>query len=92
LGSAISAVPAAHILVRDGASPGMGFLAVFYAFVSVVVGGVGSIWGAVLGGFLIGMVESAGMWKIPSEWQSTIAFLVLFAVVLWRPTGLLRGA
>lgn len=92
LGSAISAVPAAHILVKDGALPGMGFLAVFYAFVSVVVGGVGSIWGAALGGILIGMVESAGMWKIPSEWQSTIAFLVLFVVIMWRPTGLLRGA
>jgi len=92
LGSAISAIPAAHILARDGALPGMGFLAVFYAFVSVVVGGVGSIWGAALGGILIGMVESAGMWKIPSEWQSTIAFVVLFAVILWRPTGLLKGA
>lgn len=91
LGSAISAVPAAHILVRDGALPGMGFLAVFYAFVCVVVGGVGSLWGAALGGVLIGMVESAGMWKIPSEWQSTIAFVVLFAVILWRPTGLLKG-
>jgi len=92
LGSAISAIAAAHILVRDGALPGMGFLAVFYAFVCVVVGGVGSIWGAALGGILVGMVESAGMWKIPTEWQSTIAFVVLFAVILWRPTGLLKGA
>ncbi|GAC1484571.1 MAG: branched-chain amino acid ABC transporter permease [Acetobacteraceae bacterium] len=92
LGSAISAVPAAHILVRDGALPGMGFVAVFYAFICVVVGGVGSIWGAALGGLLIGLVESAGMWRIPSEWESTIAFLVLFAILLWRPTGLLKGA
>lgn len=91
LGSAISAVAAAHILVRDGALPGMGFLAVFYAFVCVVVGGVGSIWGAAVGGILVGVVESAGMWKIPSEWQSTIAFVVLFAVIMWRPTGLLKG-
>lgn len=91
VGSAISAIPAAHILVRDGALPGMGFLAVFYAFVSVVVGGVGSIWGAAIGGVLLGMVESIGMWKFPSEWQSTIAFLVLFGVILWRPTGLFRG-
>jgi branched-chain amino acid transport system permease protein len=92
LGSAISAIPAAHVLVRDGALPGMGFLAVFYAFVAVVVGGVGSIWGAALGGILVGMIESLGMWQIPSEWQSTIAFLVLFVVILCRPTGLFRAS
>ena len=86
-----SAIGAAHILVKDGALPAMGFLAVFFAFVTVVVGGVGSIVGAALGGLLLGMVESIGMWKIPSEWQHTIAFLVLFVVLLWRPTGLFKG-
>jgi branched-chain amino acid transport system permease protein len=91
IGSAISAVPAAHVLIKDGALPGMGFLAVFFAFVTVVVGGVGSIWGAALGGMLLGLVESLGMWRIPSEWQHSIAFLVLFVVLLWRPTGLLKG-
>jgi branched-chain amino acid transport system permease protein len=65
---------------------------VFYAFVAVVVGGVGSIWGAALGGILVGMIESLGMWQIPSEWQSTIAFLVLFVVILCRPTGLFRAS
>lgn len=91
LGSMISAIGAANILVRDGASTHIGFFAVFYAFISVVVGGVGSVWGAAIGGLLLGLVESAGMWKLPTEWQSTIAFMVLFVVMLWRPTGLLRG-
>lgn len=91
LGSLISALPAAHILAKEGASPGIGFLAVFYAFITVVVGGVGSIWGAALGGLLLGLVESLGMWELPTEWQSTIAFVVLFVVLLWRPTGLFRG-
>jgi branched-chain amino acid transport system permease protein len=92
LGSMISAIPAAHILAKEGASPGLGFLAVFYAFIAVVVGGVGSIWGAAIGGLLLGLVESMGMWKLPTEWQSTVAFMVLFVVLLWRPTGLFRGA
>ena len=91
LGSAISAVPAVLILLRDGALPNMGFIAVFVAFLAVVVGGVGSIKGAVLGGFVLGLVENVGMWQLPTEWQSTIAFVVLFLVLLVRPRGLFAG-
>jgi branched-chain amino acid transport system permease protein len=90
-GSGIACLASACLLLRDGASTHVGFLSVFYAFIAVVVGGVGSIWGAVIGGLALGLLESIGMWKLPSEWQSTIAFLVLFVVILWRPTGLLKG-
>ena len=91
LGSAIAAVPAALILVKDGATAHMGFLAVFMAFVSVVVGGVGSLRGAVLGGLVLGLIESTGMIRIPTEWQSSVAFVVLFIVLLFRPRGLFGG-
>ncbi len=92
LGSAISAVPATLILLRDGANPSMGFLAVFIAFVAVVVGGIGSLRGAVAGGFALGMIESLGLWQIPTEWQNSISFVVLFLVVLLRPQGLFGAA
>ena len=92
IGSMIAAIPAAHVLARDGVSTGVGFVAVFYAFAAMAVGGVGSIMGAAIGGLLIGMIESVGMWKLPTEWQSSIAFIVLFVVLLWRPTGVLRGS
>jgi branched-chain amino acid transport system permease protein len=91
LGSAIAAVPACLILVKDGATAHMGFAAVFMGFVAVVVGGIGSLRGAVAGGYALGLVESLGLWKIPSEWQSTIAFVVLFMVLLFRPQGLFAG-
>ncbi|HZD26250.1 MAG TPA: branched-chain amino acid ABC transporter permease, partial [Alphaproteobacteria bacterium] len=91
IGSAVSAVPAFLILLKDGASPPMGFNAVFVAFLAVVVGGVGSLRGAVLGGFLLGLIESTGMLAIPTEWQSTISFVVLFLVLVFRPTGLFKG-
>ena len=91
LGSAIAAVPACLILVKDGATAHMGFLAVFMAFVSVVVGGVGSLRGAVLGGLALGLIESTGMVRIPTEWQSSVAFVVLFVVLLFRPRGLFGG-
>jgi len=92
LGSAISALPAGLILMKNGASPTMGFIAVFMAFVAAIVGGVGSIRGAIAGGFAIGMLESVGMWKIPTEWQSSIAFVVLLLVVVLRPQGLFGAA
>jgi branched-chain amino acid transport system permease protein len=91
LGSAIAAVPACLILVKDGATAHMGFIAVFMAFVAVVVGGIGSLRGAVAGGLALGLVESAGMAKIPTEWQNSIAFVVLFVVLLVRPRGLFGG-
>lgn len=91
LGSAIAAVPACLILIKDGATPHMGFLAVFMAFVAVVVGGVGSLKGAVIGGLVLGLIESTGMIRIPTEWQSSVAFVVLFIVLLVRPRGLFGG-
>jgi branched-chain amino acid transport system permease protein len=93
LGSAMAAVPAVLILLKEGATPYMGFTAVFMAFIAVVVGGIGSLRGAVLAGYALGIVENLGAWQIPTEWQSTIAFVVLFLVLLLKPRGLFgRGA
>ncbi len=93
LGSAIAAVPAILILLKEGATPYMGFNAVFMGFVAVVVGGIGSLRGAVIGGLALGLVENLGAWQIPTEWQGTIAFIVLFLVLLFKPRGLFaRGA
>jgi branched-chain amino acid transport system permease protein len=92
IGSAISAVAAALTLLNEGATPTMGFNPVFVAFVVAVVGGLGSIPGSIFGGFLVGLVESLGLWKIPTEWQNSIAFVLLFLVLLARPQGLFAGA
>jgi branched-chain amino acid transport system permease protein len=91
LGSAISAVAGIFTLLNEGATPNMGFYPVFVAFVVAVVGGLGSIPGAVAGGFMVGLTESLGLWKIPTEWQNSIAFVLLFLVLLLRPQGLFAG-
>ena len=88
IGSAVSAVPAVLILLKDGASTHMGFAAVFMGFVAVIVGGVGSLKGAVAGGYLLGLVQSLGLWQIPTEWQGSIAFVVLYLMIMLRPEGL----
>jgi branched-chain amino acid transport system permease protein len=90
--AAVSAVSAVFTLLNEGATPSMGFNPVFVAFVVAVVGGLGSIPGSILGGFLVGLVESLGLWKVPTEWQNSIAFVLLFVVLLVRPQGLFAGA
>lgn len=69
----------------------MGFLPGIKAFTAAVLGGIGNIPGAMLGGFLIGILESLGAGFIPggAEWKDIFAFTILILVLLFRPQGLL---
>jgi branched-chain amino acid transport system permease protein len=67
----------------------MGFVAGLKAFTAAVVGGIGSISGAVLGGFLIGIAESMVTGYISSTYTNLIVFGILIVVMLLRPSGLL---
>lgn len=89
LGSAVVS-PAAILYTLDkGATPDIGMTAVLIASICVIVGGLGSLPGAALGGLIIGFAQSLGVWKIPSEWQTTIAFGILLLVIIFKPNGLL---
>jgi len=66
-----------------------GYLVGLKAFTAAVLGGIGNIPGAVLGGILIGLVEGLGAGYLSSEWKNVFAFLVLILVLLFRPHGLL---
>lgn len=62
------------------------------AFAAAVIGTLGSIPGAVLGGFIIGLGETFGGQLIATEYQDSIAFAIMIAILLIRPTGLLARA
>ena len=69
----------------------MGFLIGLKAFTAAVIGGIGSIGGAMLGGLILGLLESFGT-QIPgigSEWKDVFSFAVLILVLVLKPTGLL---
>ena len=69
----------------------IGFLAGLKAFTAAVLGGIGNISGAVLGGFLLGIVEALATQYVPhgSSWKDVWAFVVLIVVLVLRPGGLL---
>ena len=72
--------------------PYMGFQAGLFAFTAAVVGGIGNLPGAVLGGILIGLAESFATGYLSSTFQEAIVFAILIAVMLVRPSGLLGRA
>jgi branched-chain amino acid transport system permease protein len=67
----------------------VGFLLGIKAFTSAVLGGIGNLRGALLGGFVLGLIENWGAAAIGSAWKDVIAFSVLVLVLMVRPTGLL---
>jgi branched-chain amino acid transport system permease protein len=67
----------------------IGFLPGIKAFAAAVLGGIGNLRGAMLGGLLLGLVEAHGTACIGSQWQTAISFLVLVGVLMFRPTGIL---
>jgi branched-chain amino acid transport system permease protein len=66
----------------------MGGLISLKAFAASIVGGFGSIPGAILGGLLIGVVENLGGYYISSDYKDAIAFVILIGVLLLKPSGL----
>jgi branched-chain amino acid transport system permease protein len=93
LGSALAGVAGVMAgLVFNQVTTTIGFLAGLKAFTAAVVGGIGSIAGAMLGGLLIGIAESFIAGYVSSTYTNLIVFGILIAVMLLRPSGLLGRA
>jgi len=67
----------------------VGFLLGIKAFSAAVLGGIGNLRGALLGGLILGLVENYASALFGSEWRDFIAFVLLIAILMFRPTGLL---
>jgi branched-chain amino acid transport system permease protein len=93
LGAALAGVAGVMSgLLFNQVTPTIGFLAGLQAFTASVVGGIGSIPGAVLGGLLIGVAGSFITGYISSTYTNLLVFALLIAVMLTRPSGLLGRA
>jgi branched-chain amino acid transport system permease protein len=67
----------------------IGFLLGVKSFTAAVLGGIGNLKGALLGGIALGLAENYGAAIFGGEWKDVIAFVVLLAVLMFRPTGIL---
>ncbi|MFT0850085.1 branched-chain amino acid ABC transporter permease LivH [Achromobacter sp. F4_2707] len=90
IGAMLAAVGGVLIALAIGKlNPFIGFLAGIKAFTAAVLGGIGSIPGAMLGGVLLGLAETFAAAYISSQYKDIVAFSLLVFILLFRPTGLL---
>ena len=69
--------------------PRMGLLLLLKGWIASVVGGMGNLYGAIVGGFALGMVEQFGIWDLAGEWKDAISFMLLILFLSFWPKGLL---
>jgi branched-chain amino acid transport system permease protein len=73
-----------------GVFPTMGFDVIFPAFIAAIIGGFSSVFGALVGGFVLGILGTYAVVYIGGAFKEVAIFVFLIAVLLWRPTGLVR--
>jgi len=89
IGSAIAGIAAILISLEQNLEPMMGTSLMIKGFTGAIIGGIGSVPGAILGSLLLGFSENFGSWFLPSGYKDAIAFVILFLFLLFRPKGIL---
>ena len=88
IGGGLACVAGVMIGILVQIRPLMGFDMLLPMFAAAILGGIGSVPGAVLGGLIIGLAEAAAVQLIGAEWRAAISFIILMAVLFIRPIGL----
>jgi len=88
IGSVIGGLAAILIGINDGVTPFMGTSPLFTAFAVTFLGGIGSITGAIVGGLLLGVVQSVALLFVPGGYQGVITFVILVLIIIIKPRGL----
>jgi branched-chain amino acid transport system permease protein len=92
LGAMLAAMAGVFAALTVQLRPTLGLDLLLPLFAAVILGGIGSVWGAVLGGLIVGLAESFAVAWIGAEWRAAAAFIVLTAMLLVRPRGLFGDA
>lgn len=89
IGSALAGAAGILISLETNIEPTMGMNAILKGIIASIIGGIGSIPGAMFGGLFLGIAENLGIWKISAGWKDCIAFVILIAFLLFRPGGIM---
>jgi branched-chain amino acid transport system permease protein len=87
IGSALAGIAGILVALDVDMTPTMGMNALMMGVVAMIIGGVGSIWGIVLGSLLLALAQNFAVWYISSQWQDAIAFAILLIFLLFKPEG-----
>lgn len=88
IGGALAAAAGVFYGLTNQINPVLGRDLVLPIFAATIVGGIGSIYGAVLGGFLVGIASNMALLILPSGYSPAVPFLIILLVLIMRPTGL----
>ena len=87
-GAALAGIGGALAAPALALKPGMDAEIIVQCFIVIIIGGLGSLWGAFIGAILIGQLRSIGLYFVP-EWEIVLVYLLMIAVLVFRPWGLL---
>jgi len=91
-GAALAGLSGALLGLTQGFDYQLGFKLLLLIFAATVLGGLGTIWGAIVGAFIIGLFTELSTLVVPAEFKFVGALLVLIVVLLIKPNGLLGKA
>jgi len=89
IGSVLAGAAGILISLETNIEPTMGMNAILKGIIASIIGGIGSIPGAMFGGLFLGIAENLGIWKISAGWKDCIAFVILIIFLLLRPGGIM---
>ncbi|WP_102224166.1 branched-chain amino acid ABC transporter permease [Acidimangrovimonas sediminis] len=92
LGSALVVPGAVMTALGSGLNPALGHHVMLISLAATIVGGIGSIGGALVAGFVLGLAENLALIAFPSQWSEAVTFAILFLVIILRPAGLFGRA
>ena len=93
IGGLMAGAAATLYMIRIGSTrQNAGFILGVKAFTAAVMGGIGNLRGALVGGLLLGVMEAWGSAVFGSQWQDVVAFVLLVLILLVRPSGILGEA